>query len=280
MAYKAIIYEKANRIARITLNRPEKLNALSIELREELADAIIKSGADQDVSVIILKGAGRAFSSGYDLSYTRIDKGYGKSGTTTREDIDNMTSEIVEKWNIVWNSRKPIICQVHGYCLAGGTDLALNTDIIICAEDAQFGYPPVRAMGSPPSHMWTYLIGPQWAKYLLLTGNSIDGKTAERLGLVWKAAPVEKLEEEVNTLAETMAKIPYGLLAVNKTIVNRTLEMMGRSLVQQLACEADAIGHLDPMVREFTEIANRDGFTAALDWRDRKFGDYRTSKSA
>lgn len=153
MAYKAIIYKKANRIASITLNRPEKLNALSIELREELTDAIIKSGADQDVSVIILKGAGRAFSSGYDLSYTRIDKGYGKSGTTTREDIDNMTSEIVEKWNIVWNSRKPIICQVHGYCLAGGTDLALNTDIIICAEDAQFGYPPVRAMGSPPSHM-------------------------------------------------------------------------------------------------------------------------------
>lgn len=124
------------------------------------------------------------------------------------------------------------------------------------------------------------MVGPQWAKYLLLTGNSIDGKTAERLGLVWKAAPAEKLEEEVNTLAETMAKIPYGLLAVNKTIVNRTPEMMGRSLVQQLACEADAIGHLDPMVREFTEIANRDGFTAALDWRDRKFGDYRTSKSA
>jgi len=279
VAYKTIIYEKANKIARITLNRPEKLNALSIELREELTDAIIKSGVNQDVNVIILKGAGRAFSSGYDLSYTKIEGGYGKSGATTREDIDNMMTEIVEKWNIVWNSRKPIICQVQGYCLAGGTDLALNTDMIICAEDAQFGYPPVRAMGSPPSHMWTYLIGPQWAKYMLLTGNSIDGKTAERLGLVLKAVPAEKLEEEVNILAEAIAKIPYGLLAVNKTIVNRTLEMMGRSLVQQLACEADAIGHLDPMVKEFTEIANRDGFKAALDWRDRKFGDYRTSKA-
>ena len=279
-AYKTIIYEKANRIARITLNRPEKLNALSTELGEELADAITKSGVDRDVNVIILKGAGRAFSSGYDLSYTKIEGGYGKVGATTREDIDNMMSEIVEKWNIVWNSRKPVICQVHGYCLAGGTDLALNTDIIVCAEDAQFGYPPVRAMGSPPSHMWTYLIGPQWAKYMLLTGNSIDGKTAERIGLVWKAVPAEKLEEEVNILAETIARIPYGLLAVNKTIVNRTLEMMGRSLVQQLACEADAIGHLDPMVREFAEIASRDGITAALTWRDRRFGDYRTSTAA
>jgi len=128
--------------------------------------------------------------------------------------------------------------------------------------------------------MWPYLIGPQWAKYMLFTGNSIDGKTAERLGLVWKAVPAEKLEEEVNILAETIARIPYGLLAVNKTIVNRTLEMMGRSLVQQLACEADAIGHLDPMVREIAEIASRDGITAALTWRDRRFGDYRTSTAA
>ena len=213
MKYNSIIYEKVNRIAHITLNRPDRLNALSLELREELADAITMSGIDNEVNAIILKGAGRAFSSGYDLSYTKIEKGYGKSAETTRQDIDAMMSEIVDKWTIVWNSRKPIICQVHGYCLAGGTDLALNTDIIICTDDAQFGYPAVRAQGSPPSHMWTYLVGPQWAKYMLLTGNSIDGKMAERIGLVLKAVPADRLEEEVNMVAETMAKIPYGLLA-------------------------------------------------------------------
>ena len=278
MDYQTSLYEKADRIARITLNRPEKLNALSAELREELADAIIMSGQDKEVSVIILKGAGRAFSAGYDIGPVRDRSSYLPLGDTTREDIDNMMSTIVAKWNIVWNSRKPVICQVHGYCLAGGTDLALHCDLVVCAEDAQFGYPPVRAMGAPPTHMWTYLVGPQRAKYMLLTGNSIDGRTAERIGLVWKAVPADKLEEEVNTLAEQMAKIPYGLLVINKQIVNKTLEIMGRSLVQQLACESDAIGHLDPLVTEFGDIAARDGLKAALNWRDEKFGDYRTTK--
>ena len=278
MDYKTIIYKKADRIARITLNRPEKLNALSLELRNELADAVIKSGEDKDVSVIIIKGAGRAFSSGYDIGKANDSGNYISLGATTREDIDNMMSTIVAKWNIVWNSRKPVIAQVHGYCLAGGTDLALHCDMVVCAEDAQFGYPPVRAMGSPPTHMWTYMVGPQLAKYVLLTGNSIDGKTAEKIGLVLKAVPADKLEEEVNTLAEQIAKIPYGLLAVNKNIVNKTVEMMGRTLVQQLACESDAIGHLDPMVAEFTDIASREGLTAALNWRDQQFGDYRTKK--
>jgi len=278
MRYKTIIYEKASRVARITLNRPEKLNPLSLELRNELVDAIIKSGEDKDVSVIILKGAGRAFSSGYDIGQVVDANYYVSLGATTREDIDNMMATIVQNWNIVWNSRKPVICQVHGYCLAGGTDLALHCDIVVCAEDAQFGYPPVRAMGSPPTHMWTYLIGPQRAKYMLLTGNSIDGKTAERIGLVWKAVPADQLEEEVNKLAEQIATIPYSLLAVNKNIVNKAVEMMGRTLVQQLACESDAIGHLDPMVKEFTRIAAKDGLKAALNWRDRRFGDYRTAK--
>lgn len=278
MDYQTIIYKKADRIARITLNRPEKLNALSLELRNELADAVIKSGEDKDVSVIIIKGAGRAFSSGYDIGKANDSGNYISLGATTREDIDNMMSTIVAKWNIVWNSRKPVIAQVHGYCLAGGTDLALHCDMVVCADDAQFGYPPVRAMGSPPTHMWTYMVGPQLAKYILLTGNSIDGKMAEKIGLVLKSVPADKLEEEVNTLAEQVAKIPYGLLAVNKNIVNKAVEMMGRTMVQQLACESDAIGHLDPMVAEFTDITSREGLPAALNWRDQQFGDYRTKK--
>ena len=132
-------------------------------------------------------------------------------------------------------------------------------------------------MGTLPTHMWTYMVGPQWAKYMIATGNSIDGKTAERIGLVWKAVPKERLEEEVNALAETLAKIPYGLLAAHKRIVNIAVEMMGRSLVQQLACEGDAIAHLDPAVQDFGKIAAERGLKAALDWRDGKFGDYRTA---
>jgi enoyl-CoA hydratase len=278
MEYKTIIYEKADRIARITMNRPDKLNALSLELRNEIVDAILRSGDDKEVHVIILKGAGRAFCSGYDIGKVTDTKNYISMGATTREDIDTMYSTIVQNWNAVWNSRKPVIAQVHGYCLAGGTDLALHCDMVVCAEDATLGYPPVRAMGSPPTHMWTYLVGPQRAKYMLLTGNSVDGKKAEEIGLVLKAVPPDKLEEEVNNLAAQMAKIPYGLLAVNKGIVNKAVEMMGRTLVQQLACESDAIGHLDPMVAEFTEIAAKDGLTAALNWRDERFGDYRTKK--
>jgi len=270
MAYQAIICEKGDRIARITLNRPEKLNALSNQLREELADAIIDAGRDDDVNVILLKGAGRAFSAGYDLT-----PGQRIKTPTIRQDIDFMMSNRVELANTVWNSRKPVIGQIHGYCLAGGTDLALQCDIIVCAEDTQFGFPPVRAQGTPPTHMWTYHVGPQWAKYMLFTGNSIDGTTAERIGLVWKAVPLEDLEEAANGLAETISKVPYGLLAVHKRIVNMAIEMMGRGLVQQLAAEGDGIGHLEPAALEFGQIAADKGLKAALEWRDGKFGDYR-----
>lgn len=282
MAYETIIYEKADRIARITLNRPEKLNALSSQLRSEIVDAVKDAGWDEDVSVIIVKGAGRAFSSGYDISPSPGREEYtGRTQPKTiRQDIDSMMSGIVDVWNSIWNCRKFIISQVHGYCLAGGTDFVLHTDIIVCAEDAQFGFPAGRIMGTLPTHMWTYMVGPQWAKYIIGTGNSVDGKTAERIGLVWKAVPKDELEEEVNRLAETFAKIPLGLLASHKRIVNIAVEMMGRGLVQQLACEGDAIAHLDPAVREFSEIAAEKGLKAALDWRDGKFGDYRATQAS
>ena len=285
MAYETILCDKANGIARITLNRPEKLNALSIKLRTELIDAVSDSGRDDAIRVIIIKGAGRAFSSGYDIGGSggasagkeRMEKSQVSS---IQRDIDSMMDGIIEPWTRLWNSRKPVISQVHGYCLAGGTDLALHTDIVVCADDAQFGMPAGRAMGTLPTHMWTYLAGPQWAKYILFTGNSIDGKTAERIGLVWKSVPAGQLDDEVNRLAETIAKVPYGLLAVHKRIVNITMEMMGRSLVQQLALEGDAIGHLDPMAVEFSQIAATKGLKEALNWRDGKFADYRTSSEA
>ncbi|MEE8353401.1 MAG: enoyl-CoA hydratase-related protein, partial [Dehalococcoidales bacterium] len=144
-------------------------------------------------------------------------------------------------------------------------------------DDAKFGMPAARAQGTQPTHMWTYLAGPQWAKYILYTGNSVDGKTAERIGLVLKSVPRDELDDEVNHLAATVAKVPYGLLTVHKRIVNMTLEMMGRGLVQRLAAEGDAMGHLDPVALEFDRIAATRGLKEALDWRDASFGDYRAS---
>jgi len=282
MEYSTIIYEKENRIAQITLNRPEKLNALNLPLRFEIVDAVKQAEQDEAVGVIVIKGAGRAFSAGYDISPVAGREEYlqGKQERTIRHDIDRMTSTITDVWGKLWNCRKPIISQVHGYCLAGGTDLVLHTDIIVCADDAQFGFPAGRAMGTLPTHMWTYMVGPQWAKYMLATGNNVDGKTAERIGLVWKSVPADKLEEEVNGLAETLSKVPYGLLAVHKRIVNMAIELMGRGILQQLAVEGDAIGHLDPICQQFGEIASTEGLKAALDWRDSKFADYRTSEEA
>ena len=187
MSYQFIEYEKQDAVAHIALNRPQKLNALNQGLLEEFSDAVHTAETDRSVRVLVIKANGRAFSAGYDVSPP-------ENGSEER-DYDNIRVDIerlrgnVNKWNTLWNLSKPVIAQVHGYCVAGGTDLALHCDIIVAAEDAIFGFPAVRSMGTPPTHMWTYMVGPQWAKYTLLTGNSIDGKTAERIGLVWKAVP-------------------------------------------------------------------------------------------
>jgi enoyl-CoA hydratase len=175
----------------------------------------------------------------------------------------------------LFDMHKPVIAQVHGYCLAGGTDLALLCDIVIAAEDARFGYPPVRALGSPVNHMWTYLAGPQWAKRMLLTGDTITGAEAERIGLVMKAVPEGDLHAEVEELADRMAMIDVDLLASNKRIVNMAMELMGARTMQRMAAERDAIARQAPVVTEFYQMAKEKGLKAALEWRDSKFGDGR-----
>jgi enoyl-CoA hydratase len=268
VAYQFITAEIRGHIDYITLNRPEKLNALSMTFQEELIDAMQAAEADNEVRVIVLQANGRAFCAGYDIS-EHADRAE-KTTNNIRVDIQNMR-QTVGRWDSVWNLSKPIVAGVQGYCLAGGADLAMHCDVIIAADDAMFGYPTVRTQGSPPTHMWTYLVGPQWAKYLLLTGNSIDGKTAERIGLIWKAVPSEKLTEEVNAVASVMAKIPWELLAANKSICNKAIEMMGRGLVQQLAAESNAIAHLAPIVDEFRRLSREQGLKAAVQWRDAPF---------
>jgi enoyl-CoA hydratase len=175
---------------------------------------------------------------------------------------------------------KPVIAQLHGYCLAGGTDVALLCDLIVAAEDAVIGFPPVRNQGSPVQHMWTYLVGPQWAKYFLLTGDQVSGEEAARIGLVLKAVPHERLEAEVEALADKMCRIDPAVLAANKRIVNIALELMGARTVQRMSAEMDARARLAPGVREFYRIVMEKGLKEALAWRDGAFADLTGSETA
>ncbi|MBI4639066.1 MAG: crotonase/enoyl-CoA hydratase family protein [Candidatus Tectomicrobia bacterium] len=269
MSYEWIMYEKLERVARITMNRPEKLNALSVPLQDEIVDAAKDAEADPDIHVVVIRGAGRAFSAGYDITPTPEGLQY-RQRRTIREDISRM-EETVARWAKIWNLHIPVIAQVHGYCVAGGTDLALHCDMITVADDAQIGFPPVRAMGTPPTHMWIYSVGPQWAKRILLTGDFIDGKTAEKIGFAIQAVPAEELDETTMRLAKRVAHIGTDLLTANKTIVNKALELMGRSMMQQIALETDAISHLSPEAQEFNRISSEQGLRAALEWRDGPF---------
>ena len=281
--YRTILYEVERGRARITLNRPEKLNALSLELQQELHDALWEADNDTRVHAVIIRGAGRAFSAGYDLTplgnrrpapegdhYTAVYR-----GARTFDD-DAWQLERAQRLRMaIFDMHKPVVAQVHGYCLAGGTDIAFLCDIVIAAEDAVIGFPPARAMGSLPNQMWVYHCGPQWTKRLFLTGDTITGAEAAKIGLVLKAVPASLLAQEVEGLVDRMAMIDTDLLSANKRIVNLALALMGARTMQRLGAENDARAHLAPSVREFGRIAAEQGLKAALHWRDAKFGDGR-----
>ncbi len=280
--FSTILYEVEKGRARITLNRPEKLNALSRELQQELHEALWEADNDINVHAVILRGNGRAFSAGYDLTplanrAAAPDDGYTavyRGGRTYDDDAWQL--EKAQRLRMaIFDMHKPVVAQVHGFCLAGGTDVAFLCDIVIAAEDATIGFPPARAMGALPNNMWIYNCGPQWAKRLFLTGDTITGAEAAKIGLVLKAVPADLLEYEVEQLVDRMAMIDSELLSANKRIVNLQLELMGARTIQRMAAENDARAHLAPSVREFGRIAGEQGLRAALHWRDGKFGDGR-----
>jgi enoyl-CoA hydratase len=279
MTYETILYETDGGKARITLNRPEKLNAISWQMQQELQKALFDADRDPAVHVAIIRGAGRAFSAGYDISPPPGELTHAAGHHSMERDVW-MLERAQDMRMPIFDMHKPVIAQVHGYCLAGGTDLALLCDMVIAAEDARFGYPPVRALGSPVNHMWTYLVGPQWAKRMLLTGDTITGAEAERIGLVLKAVPEAELEAEVEDLADRIALIDVDLLAANKRIVNMAMELMGARTMQRMAAERDAIARQAPVVTEFYQMAKEKGLKAALEWRDSKFGDGRSNARA
>ncbi len=278
MTYETILYEPRDRVARITLNRPEKLNAISWQMQEELRNALTAADRDRGVHVVTICGAGRAFSAGYDISPPPGEGVTHAAGMQTMERDILFLEQATQMRMTIFDMHKPVIAGVHGYCLAGGTDVALLCDIVLAADNARFGYPPVRALGSPVNHMWTYLVGPQWAKRMLLTGDTISGTEAAEIGLVLKAVPEARLDDELNDLAGRMALIDIDLLAANKRTVNMALELMGARTLQRMATERDAIARQAPVVTEFYTMAKEKGLKAALEWRDSKFGDGRATK--
>jgi len=278
--FENLIYEVRDGKAYVTLNRPEKLNALSRELQQDIHDAMWAADNDKRVHCVVLSGNGRAFCAGYDLTAPKIDPGeFGRSsGSSESIDDDTWGMELQQRLRMaIFDMHKPVIGKVHGYCIAGGTDLVLLADIIIAADDAIIGFPPVRAMGVPPAHMWLYHVGPQWAKRMLLTGDSISGADAAEIGLVLQAVPYDQLDEAVEYLADRMAMIDSDLLSASKRTVNLGLELMGARTMQRLSSEMDARAHLATAVSDYGEIAKGQGLKAALEWRDTKFGDGRAT---
>jgi len=279
-----ITFDVRNRIARITLNRPEKRNALSWRMLQELRDALLEADDLTSVHCVVLGGNGRDFCSGWDLTggevspvkeqqATQSAPSEYRSQTSTIDDDIWQMDRMNELRMVMFDMHKPVIAKVQGNCLSNGTDIALLADLVIVASDARIGYPPVRAQGSPPSHMWLYNMGPQWAKRMLLTGDLLRGKDAARLGLALESVPAAKLDAHVETLAKRISAIAPDLLACQKRVVNLGLELMGAKTLQRLAGEGDARGHLSAGRMQFRQSIEEVGLKEAVRLRDAPFGD-------
>jgi enoyl-CoA hydratase len=269
MTYTTIKYDRRDRVARVTLNRPDRLNAINESMPGEIRRAIEQANADDAVHVIVLQGAGRAFCAGYDL------KQFAEGDTSLIQDMpwDPMRDYRVMKgftddFFSIWRSYKPVICKVHGYAVAGGSDIALCADIVVMAEDARIGYMPARVWGCPTTAMWVYRLGAEKAKRMLLTGDTIDGRTAQRWGLVYEAVPEDLLDAEVDALAERMAAVPKNQLMMQKLMINQAYENMGLANTQMIATLFDGITRHTPEGLWFKRYAEAHGFHAAVDWRD------------
>jgi enoyl-CoA hydratase len=269
--YKTLSYQKQGRIARITLNRPRRLNAISVAMPREIRLAVEAANADDGVHVIVLQGAGRAFCAGYDLKDFAEKK--GKSSYTQDMPWDPMIDYRGMKANTddffsLWRSYKPTICKVHGYAVAGGSDIALCADIVIMAEDARIGYMPARVWGCPTTAMWVFRLGAEKAKRMLLTGDTIDGRTAKEWGLVYDAVPADKLDAAVDALAKRMAGVPKNQLMMQKLMINQAYENMGLATTQMFATLFDGITRHSPEGLWFKDYAEKQGFHKAVQWRD------------
>ena len=273
MTYSVILVdEPAEGVRRITLNRPDKRNALFHPLRGEILDALRQADRDDSVRVSIIRGAGKCFSAGYDL-------GGGNEGLDlpffTAAGDGQWPRHVTDGWMSIWDLAKPVIAQVHGYCLAGGSELASGCDLIYVAEDAQIGYPAVR-FGVPDMHFHAWTMGMRKAMEAMLTGDSMSGVEAVRVGWANDAFPVEDLDERVLAVASKIAKLPPDVVQINKRVVHRQMEVMGLRTGIRIGTELCALGvHQQSMQAFMTDM--KKGLTEALTKRDAPFGDYRTA---
>jgi enoyl-CoA hydratase len=271
-----LVDEPLAHVRRVTLNRPEKRNALNHPLRGEIMDALRRGDMDDDIKVMIVRGNGSSFSAGYDL-------GGGNEG----HDLPHYTApgegqwprHVTETWMSIWDMSKPVIAQVHGYCLAGGSELATGCDLIYMAEDAQMGYPAVR-FGVPDMHFHPWFIGMRKAMEMFMTGRSITGLEAVAYGWANAAFPAADLEAGVLAVADEISKMPLDVLRLNKRAIHRQMEAMGLRDGIRAGTELCALGTHAQSMADFMADVRSGGLTGALDRRDSSFGDYRTAEAA
>ena len=260
------------RIARLTLNRPDRLNAISTAMPAEIRAAVDWAAADDEVHCVVVEGAGRAFCAGYDLQ----EFGQGRTDHPCQQEkspwdpmldypvMKGYTEDIMA----LWRSPKPTIAKVHGYAVAGGSDIALSCDLLLMADDARIGYMPTRVWGCPTTAMWTYRLGPARAKQLMFTGDTIDGRTAADWGLANAAVPAAELDAAAMKLAARIAGVPRGHLAMHKLVVNQAMLSMGLEQTQMFATIFDGITRHNPEGMWFRRQAQAEGFKSAVQWRD------------
>lgn len=262
--HQALLLERDGGILTLTLNRPERRNAISVALAHRLAEAVEEASDDPDIRVVVLRGAGPSFCAGYDVS-----SGYGSR--ELNDDVQHLR-RLSRCWDRVFRAPLPVIAQVHGHCLAGGTDLVSHCDLVVAADDAVIGFPAVRSMGVALTQNWLYLVGPQWAKRLLLTGDTMTGRFAAKIGFALTSVPAAELDAEVRALAGRLAMVGRDMLIGNKFVINHGLDLMGRAALQEMAAVQDAVGHQSAPAREFAARARTEGLKAAFAHRDDPFG--------
>lgn len=274
MAYEMVLVDSPlPHVRRVTLNRPEKRNALNHPLRRDIMDALREGDLDDDIKVMIVRGNGPSFSAGYDLAGGNEGHEYPHY---TAPGEGHWPRHVTETWMSIWDMSKPVIAQVHGFCLAGGSELATGCDLVYMAEDAQMGYPAVR-FGVPDMHFHPWFLGMRKAMEMFMTGRSVTGREAVAYGWANAAFPADQLEDEVLAVAGEISKMPLDLLRLNKRAIHRQMEAMGLRNGIRAGTELCALGTHTKSLAEFIGDIQEKGLTGALDQRDGKFGDYRTS---
>jgi enoyl-CoA hydratase len=261
------------RVLRIALNRPERLNAISLDMPGEIRRAVEAAEADPSVHVVVVEGRGRAFCAGYDLQDSAQNRAADNPCQQEAMPWDPMVDYaamkgFTEDFMSLWRCRKPTIARVHGFAVAGGSDVALCCDLLVMADDARIGYMPTRVWGCPTTAMWAFRIGPMRAKRLMFTGDTIDGRTAADWGLATESVPAERLDAAVDALADRIAGVPAGHLAMHKLVVNQVMLTAGLEQAQTLATVFDGITRHNPEGLWFRRYAQVHGFKEAVRRRD------------